>query len=179
MKIEHNPEMLPVFNLFFFALQVSAQITTTNLVHISSELGLDNPLILGETVSRKVKLIKPYFSYGKYVSSSSSANVIVFFDTSRYVTKEIDVITHFEKGLIIGNDSTIDKLIHDFDFDISKEVYVMKEYSGQIFEKYTINNIPVTKLVATTNISDNHFQINWKLDSNMVSRRSDFQGIHF
>ena len=122
--------------LISFSQQVLSQITINNVPNVSSELGLKNPQIFVESVSINIKLVKSYFTHGKYVSfSSSSKDSVVFFNSQKNITKEIED-NQFEIGLIIANHSMIDKLIKNLQIDIDKQFYMMDIISGKIYEKY-------------------------------------------
>ena len=79
--------------------------------------------------------------------------------------------------VVVLEDQIFDPLMNSLKVQINKEVYLLKVSTSQLFETYDVNNLKVKRLLGQIEFKTERFVWQEKVVKNLISRRSDFQGI--
>ena len=79
--------------------------------------------------------------------------------------------------VVVLEDQIFELLMNSLKVQINKEVYLFKVSTSQLFETYDVNNLKVKRLLGQIEFKTERFVWQEKVVKNLISRRSDFQGI--
>ena len=137
------------------------------------EFRFNHPIRIKSSINLNVKVTKKIHQKGLYTKLAQENKEICGVE----VNNQFKVIIKDRRSstLVVLKDSEFDKILKGMECKINDEVYFINEASYEVFETYTINNHRIIQKVG--NINQNG-KMEWKLDQEIIKRRSDFKGVH-
>ena len=117
------------------------------------------------------KRIVPQQNSFLFVSSSDQFHENVTMELQAYVKSKTIAI------IMISENQLFENIMSSLIVEISKEVYLFKISTSQLFETYHVNNVHVKRLLGQIKPKSKIFTWEENVEKNLIIRRSDFQGI--
>ena len=143
-----------------------------HLTNVAKTLGLQNHISIQSSIRVKVDFMKKNWQNNQYQEINHFEQVCGLNLNSTY---EVIIKDHKLATVLLLNDLTFENILTNLECGINQEVYLINVNTSEVFETYMVKDLKIERKLGDV---DKDGDLIWIEDSNMLKRRSNFQGTH-